>query len=102
MSRGYRLTPEAEAHLDEICAFIAEDNVDAALRVLDAFEHAFDQLASTPEMGHTASLDRKKAAIIGASRNTQEDSLPPSQSRISRFYESQPSARGLQPPRAER
>ncbi len=52
MNRGYRLTPEAQTHLDEICAFIAEDNVDAALRVLDAFEHAFDQLAA-PEIGHS-------------------------------------------------
>jgi plasmid stabilization system protein ParE len=38
VSRGYQLTPEARANLDEICAFIADDNVDAALRVLDAFE----------------------------------------------------------------
>ena len=51
MSRGYRLTPEARAHLDEICAFIAEDNVDAALRVLDPFKHAFGQLAARPEIG---------------------------------------------------
>lgn len=53
MNRGYRLTPEAQTHLDEICAFIAEDNVDAALRVLDAFEHAFDQLTAAPEIGHS-------------------------------------------------
>ena len=52
MSRGYQLTPEARANLDEICAFIAEDSVDAALRVLDAFEHTFDQLAATPGIGH--------------------------------------------------
>jgi hypothetical protein len=32
VSRGYRLTPEAQADIDDICAFIAEDNVDAAIR----------------------------------------------------------------------
>ena len=52
MSRGYRLTPEAQANLDELCAFIAEDNGDAALRALDSFEHAFEQLAEMPGMGH--------------------------------------------------
>ena len=52
-ARGYRLTPEAQSHLDEICAYIAAESVDAALRVLDGFEHAFDQLASMPEIGHT-------------------------------------------------
>jgi len=48
----YRLTPEAQANVDEICGFIAADSVDVALRVLDAFEHAFDQLSATPEIGH--------------------------------------------------
>ena len=52
MSQGYQLTPEARANVDEICAFIAEDSVDAARRVLDALEHAFDQLAGTPGIGH--------------------------------------------------
>lgn len=52
MSKGYRLTPEALACVEEICAFIAEDSVDAALRVLDDLERAFDQLAATPEIGH--------------------------------------------------
>ena len=52
MSGGYRLTPEARANVDEICSFIAEDTVDAAVRVLDALEHAFAQLATTPEIGH--------------------------------------------------
>jgi plasmid stabilization system protein ParE len=52
VSRGYQLTPEAQANVTEIGAFIAEDSVDAALRVLDALEHAFDQLGSTPGIGH--------------------------------------------------
>ncbi len=52
MSRGYRLTPTAQANIEEICTFIAEDSVDAALRVLDALEHAFEELAAMPGMGH--------------------------------------------------
>jgi len=53
VSRSYRLTPEALANVDEIGGFIAEDSVDAAVRVLDALEHAFNQLATTPDIGHT-------------------------------------------------
>jgi plasmid stabilization system protein ParE len=52
VGRGYRLTSEARANLDDITLFIAEDSVDAALRVLDAFERAFDRLAAMPEIGH--------------------------------------------------
>ncbi len=52
MSQRYRLTPEAQANVDKICAFIAEDSIDAALHVLNAFEDAFSLLAATPEIGH--------------------------------------------------
>ena len=49
----YGLTPEAQSNVDEIADFIAEESVDAAIRVLDALEDAFQQLAEMPEMGHT-------------------------------------------------
>jgi toxin ParE1/3/4 len=52
VSLRYRLTPEARANIDDICAFIAEDNVEAAIRVLDALEHAFGLLAANPAIGH--------------------------------------------------
>jgi len=52
VNRGYRLTPEAQANVDKIGAFIANDSVNAALRVLDAFDDAFTLLAATPEIGH--------------------------------------------------
>lgn len=52
MGGGYRLTPEARANLDDICAFIADDSTDAALRVLDALERAFEQLVAMPGSGH--------------------------------------------------
>ncbi len=40
----YVLAPEAQAHIDEIGAYIAHDSLDAALKVYDAFEEAFGLL----------------------------------------------------------
>jgi len=53
VSRRYQLTETAQRHVDEIGAFIARDSIDAALKVYDALEGAFAQLAAMPEMGHT-------------------------------------------------
>ena len=53
MSSGYRLTPSAQSDLEQITDFIAEDSVEAALRVYDAIEGAFRHLAEMPAMGHT-------------------------------------------------
>jgi plasmid stabilization system protein ParE len=53
VSKGYQLTAAAERQRDEIAAFIAKDSIDAALRIYDALEEAFEQLAEMPGMGHT-------------------------------------------------
>ena len=53
MSRQYRLSPEARRQIDEIGALVADDNVDAALKIYDAFEDAFELLAENPGIGHT-------------------------------------------------
>jgi plasmid stabilization system protein ParE len=53
VSPRYRLTPSAQQDVDRITDFIAEDNVEAALRVHDALEEAFRHLAEIPAMGHT-------------------------------------------------
>ena len=53
MSRPYRLFAEARRQIDEIGAFVADDNVDAALKIYDAFEDAFQLLAENPGIGHT-------------------------------------------------
>lgn len=53
MSQGYQLTPSAQRQVDEIGAFIAEDSLDAALRVYDALEEAFELLAGKPGIGHS-------------------------------------------------
>jgi plasmid stabilization system protein ParE len=48
----YRLTPTAQENIDGICAFIAEDSVDAAIRFFDTLERAFEHLGEMPELGH--------------------------------------------------
>jgi toxin ParE1/3/4 len=53
VSRRYQLTATAQQTIDEIGAFIAEDSVDAALKVYDALEEAFELLAENPGIGHT-------------------------------------------------
>ena len=53
MSRRYQLTATAQQGIDEIGAFIAEDSVDAALKVYDTLEEAFELLAENPGIGHT-------------------------------------------------
>ena len=53
MSQHYQLTPSAQSDVDRIIDFVAEDNVEAALRVHEALEQAFRHLAEMPAMGHT-------------------------------------------------
>jgi len=49
---GYYLVPQARTDLREILSYIAEDNVDAAEKVLDRFLEIFELLGKNPEMGH--------------------------------------------------
>ena len=51
MSR-YQLTPEAQSNLEAIADFIAEESLDAAIRVIDTLEQAFQRLSEMPEIGH--------------------------------------------------
>ena len=53
MSRSYRLSPEAQSQLAAIGEFLAQNSIEAALKVYDALEGAFELLATMPEMGHT-------------------------------------------------
>ncbi len=52
MIHRYRLSPEARDQVDAIGAFIARESVDAALKVYDALEQAFERIAVNPEIGH--------------------------------------------------
>lgn len=49
---GYFLVPQARADLREIFNYIAEDNIDAAGKVLDRFLEVFELLGDNPDMGH--------------------------------------------------
>ena len=49
---GYAFHPEAFADLDEIWEYIADDNIDAADRVLTDIYSTLATLAASPHMGH--------------------------------------------------
>jgi len=49
---GYRFHPEAEADLDAIWEFIAENSLEAADRMIDAIEAAIEALVPFPHQGH--------------------------------------------------
>jgi toxin ParE1/3/4 len=48
---AYLITEPAEADIDEILSYIADDNLTAALSVYDRFIHCFEMLAQTPKAG---------------------------------------------------
>lgn len=50
--KNYFLSPLAEQDIDEIVLYIAEENKNAALRLLDSIYAAMDKLAENPMMGH--------------------------------------------------
>ena len=49
---GYAFHPDAFADLDEIWEYIAENNVDAADRVLADIHSILTTLAGSPQIGH--------------------------------------------------
>ena len=49
---GYAFHPDAFADLDEIWEYIAQDNVDAADRVLGDIHSTLTLLAGSPQIGH--------------------------------------------------
>ena len=57
MSRRLIIAPEAELELDGLAAFIAEDSLEAAMRLHEAAESAFQRLLSMPEIGATRELE---------------------------------------------
>src|SRR5262249_46392318 len=50
--KRYILTPYAKRDISDIWEYIANDNVEAADRVLDALESAMIKLARSPGIGH--------------------------------------------------
>jgi plasmid stabilization system protein ParE len=53
VSQAYRLTATAQRHIDAIGEFVAIESVDAALKIYDDLEAAFEMLGAMPEMGHS-------------------------------------------------
>ena len=49
---GYLLVPRARSDLREILNYIAEDSVDASMKVLDRFLEVFELLGENPDIGH--------------------------------------------------
>jgi toxin ParE1/3/4 len=54
-------TPQAWRDVVELASFIAEDNLDAAERFLDAVEQTFALLASMPMMGRMCEFESPQA-----------------------------------------
>jgi plasmid stabilization system protein ParE len=50
--KRYILTPRAKRDVNEIWDYIADGNIEAADRVLDALESAMVKLAKNPGIGH--------------------------------------------------
>lgn len=60
MSVGYRLSQTAEAELEEILLFVAEQSgIDRALHVHGRFVDAFEHLAEMPGSGWKRSITRE-------------------------------------------
>ena len=57
--KRYVLTPSAKRDVDDIWDYIANDNIEAADRVLDALESAMVKLANNPGVGHWRELTDK-------------------------------------------
>jgi plasmid stabilization system protein ParE len=49
---AFVLTPSAKQDINDICAYIANDNREAAGRVLDTLEATLFRLAKDPGIGH--------------------------------------------------
>ena len=51
MALTYHLSSIAEREIAQIVEYIARDNLDAALKLVDRFTHAFELLSANPELG---------------------------------------------------
>ncbi|GAB1540695.1 type II toxin-antitoxin system RelE/ParE family toxin [Scytonema sp. NUACC21] len=74
MTRRIIITPKASEDIDELFAYIAQDNYDAALKFFDAIRLTFSQLAKTPGIGSSCKsinsrlVDMRRWAVKGFER----------------------------------
>lgn len=52
MATKYYLSFAAEQDIDEIITYLAQENQNAAYKLLDALFEAMDKLADNPQLGH--------------------------------------------------
>lgn len=52
MTTGYILSKIAEQDIDEVITYIAQENVQAAYKFVDALYNSFEELANNPYLGH--------------------------------------------------
>jgi toxin ParE1/3/4 len=64
MSHALRILPAAEVDIDAAAAYIARDNLKAALRFYDAVEHAYLELAEHPKRWPRYELDHPRLAKL--------------------------------------
>lgn len=71
MTLRITITPKASEDIDELFAYIAQDNYDAALKFFDATRLTFSQLAKNPGIGSSCKsvnsrlVDMRKWAVKG-------------------------------------
>ncbi|MGK7921217.1 MAG: type II toxin-antitoxin system RelE/ParE family toxin [Trichodesmium sp.] len=84
MTRRIVIRPKASHDLDEQFAYIAEDNIDAALRFFDATRETISQLAKMPGVGsplqNSSLAGLRKRAVKGLNKHlifylTQDDCI---------------------------
>ena len=63
---NYRISRQADADIDLICDYIAQNNPDAADRIDDQIHDAIQRLARFPGMGHTRSEVTDKRYLFWA------------------------------------
>jgi toxin ParE1/3/4 len=62
MSREVVVSSRAEKDLEELATYISRDNLDAALRLIDAANATFESLARFPGLGEPCEFDNPRLA----------------------------------------
>lgn len=64
MNWSARILPQARKDLEDIAVYIAEENLQAAMRFLDSAETTINKLADYPHRGKLFQTDNKKLSDI--------------------------------------
>jgi toxin ParE1/3/4 len=64
MNYGVRILPAADADVDELAVFIAEDDLEAGLRFYDAVEATYRRIAENPKQYQIYPLDHPRLVSV--------------------------------------